>query len=327
MSPGRLPEEDVLLIAGDTLQVSQTKTYRDIFPLSGEGWRKIRLSFHHVVGAGGTVPNPLGAYRFIKGINLRTSRNENPISVPGMGLYYLNYLMNGVEPGYTTVVAGALTFHCNIDIPFTFPFISKKEDLSILSSRYTMIELELQTGTLADLQRTPAAATQAVTVDISLVRNKSGFKDTGQPIGMPYIKHLAPFQAVAKGYADIESADDLILFGFFAVANDLVTWGTVGNPFDGTPVDLMTDISFEDNLMSWVKTKKVDSFQEDRAHYSNSRTLAGVYPYLFAKEGSYKSGYPTGGRSEIKFKIGNGAYVAATTPQVDIVLFGTRELR
>lgn len=325
--PGRLPEEDVLLVAGDALSASQTKTYRDIFPLSGEGWRKLRLSFHHVVGAGGTVPNPLGAYRFIKGVNIRTSRNENPVSTPGMGLYLLNYLMNGIEPVYTTVVAGALTFHCNIDIPFTFPFIGRKEDLSIDSGRYTMIELELQTGTLADMQRTPAAATLASTVDISLVRNKSGFYEGGKPVAMPYIKHLTPFQAVTKGYVDIESAEDLILFGFIAMANDLVTWGTVGNPYDGTPVDLMTDISFEDNLMSWVKTKKVDSFQEDRAHYSNSRTLAGVYPYLFTKEGSYKGGYPTGGRSEIKLKIGNGAYVAATTPQVDVILIGSRTLR
>jgi len=324
---GRLPDESINLVAGDSINASQTKTYRDIFPLSGEGWRKLRLTFHNVIAAGGTVPNALGSYLFLKGINLRTSRNENPISVPGMGLYYLNYLMNGVEPVYTPVIAGAGTYDAVLDIPFVFPFLSRKEDLSIDSEAYSSIELEIQTGALADFQRTIGAATLATTLDITLFRNKSGLDPLGKPVALPYIKHMTPFQAVTKGYADIEVADDLILFGFFAVAHDLVTWGTVGNPFEGTPVDCLTDVSFYDNLIQWIQLNKVGVFQEERALYSNNRAFTGVYPWIFAREGTYKSGYPTGGRTEVKFKIGNGNVGTPTTPQVDLVLFGTREFR
>lgn len=325
--PGRLPNETINLFSGETFTQGQTKTFRDIFPLSGEGYRRLRLTFHNTLGATGTDPNDLGSYLFIKAINLRTSRNENPISISGMGLMYLNWLLNGVKPQYTPVVAstGAL-FKCVIDIPFTYPFIPRKEDFSLASGNYNMLELQVQTGLCSDFRRT-TACTVASTMDCHLSRNKSGKYEGGRPIGMQYIKELAPFQAVAKGYADIEMADDLILFGFIAVAHDLVSWGSVGNAFEGDPADCLTDISFEDNIMPWIKTAKVDTFQEERSMLSNERALTGVYPYLFAMEGSYKSGLPTGGHTEMKFKIGNGNVGTPTTPQVDLILFGTRELR
>jgi len=324
----RLPDESINLISGQAISPSGVVTLRDCFPLSGEGWRRLRLTLHNVIThVDGADPNVLGSYLFLKNISIRTSRNENPVNIPAMGLYYLNHLMNGVEPVYTDVAAVSATYDAVIDIPFVFPFLSRKEDLSIDSGRYNMIELELQFGSVTDLLRTPGTDSMVSTFDLNLIRNKSAFDDDGKPVAMPYIKHLAPFQAVTKGYADIESAQDLIIFGFFAVAHDLVTWGTVGNAFEGTPVDCLTDISFYDNLMQWIKTNKVGMFQEERSLYSNNRAFTGVYPWIFAKEGSYKSGYPTGNRSEIKFEIGNGNVGTPTTPQVDLVLFGTRELR
>jgi len=325
--PGRLPNETINLFSGEIFTQGQTKTFRDIFPLSGEGYRRLRLTFHNTLGATGTDPNDLGSFLFIKAINLRTSRNENPISISGMGLMYLNWLLNGVKPQYTPVVAstGAL-FKCTIDIPFTYPFIPRKEDFSLASGNYNNLELQIQTGLCSDFRRT-TDCTVATTMDCHLLRNKSGKYEGGRPIGMQYIKELAPFQAVTKGYADIEMANDLILFGFVAIAHDLVAWGSVGNAFEGDPADCLTDISFEDNIMPWIKTAKVDTFQEERAMLSNERAMTGVYPYLFAMEGSYKSGLPTGGHTEMKFKIGNGNVGTPTTPQVNLILFGTRELR
>jgi len=325
---GRLPDESVTLVSGESLNAGQTKTFRDIFPLSREGWRKLRLTFHNVIVVGtGATPNILGSHLFIKDINLKTSRMENPVSLPGMGLYYHNYLMNGVEPVYTVVAAADGTYDCVIDIPFIFPFLARKEDLSIDSGRYNMIELQIQTGAITDFLRAPGTATLATTVDITLFRNKGCFDPLGKPVALPYLKHMTPFQAVTKGYSDIEMAEDLILFGFFAVAHDLVTWGTVGNAFEGDPADCLDDVSFYDNLIHWIDGNKLGVFQEERAHFSGNRALTGVYPWVFSKEGTYKSGYPTGGKSEIKFKIGNGNVGTPTTPQVDLVLFGTRELR
>lgn len=324
----RLPDESINLISGQAISPSSVITLRDIFPLQGEGWRRLRITLHNTIVIGtGADPNVLGSYLFLKNINLRTNRNENPISIPAMGLYYLNFSLNGVEPVYTNVAAASATYDAVIDVPFVFPFISRKEDFSIDSGRYNMVELELQFGSISDLIRTPGTATMTSTLDLNLIRNKSCKDLNGKPVAMPYIKHLAPFQAVTKGYADIESAEDLILFGFIAVAHDLVTWGTVGNAFEGDPADCLTDISFYDNLIQWIKTNKVGMFQEERSLYSNNRAFTGVYPWIFSKEGSYKSGLPTGNRSEIKFLIGNGNVGAPTTPQVDLILFGTRELR
>jgi len=325
---GRAPDESITLISGASLDQSGFITLRDIFPLTGEGYRRLRLSLHNAIVVGtGADPNVLGSFLNIKNINLKTNRQENPISVPGMGLYYLNSLMHGVEPTYVNVAAASATYHAVIDIPFVYPFLSRKEDLSLDSGRYNSIELQLQTGAITDFLRTPGTATLATTYDLTLFRNKSCLDELGKPVAMTYIKHMTPFAAVDKGYADIERADDLIIFGFIAIAHDLVTWGTVGNAFEGTPADCLTDISWYDNLVHWIAENKVQVFQEERAHYSNNRAFTGVYPWVFSREGSYKSGYPTGGKTEVKFKIGTGNVGAPTTPQVDLILFGSRELR
>jgi len=195
----RLPIEQLALISGDSIAQNSVKTYSGLFPLSGEGWHKLRLVFHNVVTAGGTVPNALGSFLAVKNLTFRTSKNETIVACPGMSLYHLNFLLNGVEPHYTTVIAGAGTFDAVIDIPFTLPLLARKEDLVLDSGRYSMVELELQFGGLVDLQRTVGAAAMTTTLDITLFRGKSTFEKTGKPLALPYIKHLAPFQAITKG--------------------------------------------------------------------------------------------------------------------------------
>jgi len=323
---GRLPTEFVSIINGDVLQNNAIRTYSDILPLGREGWHKLRLTFCHTLGAGGTVPNVLGSYRFIKNIVLRTNRNENIINMPGMALYYLNWIFNGVEPTYTNVIAGAGAFEATIDIPFIFPFLSRSEDLIIDTGRYRSMELEIHTGTGADFQRT-APPTVATEIDISVMRSKSAFSSAGKPHFLPFLKHVAPFQAVTRGYHDVEVADDLALFGFLAVANDLVTWGAIGNAYDGTPIDCLDLISFQDNVQAWVRNLVREVFVEERAHYSNNRAFTGVYPYFLTREGSYRNAYWTGEKSELRFVIGNGNVGTPTTPQVDLILIGMRDMR
>lgn len=324
----RLPTENVALISGDTVTPSSVRSYSTIFPLGGEGWHKIRLIFHHVVVIGtGADPNPLGGFLFLKNITLRTSKNEVIFSAPGMSFYHFSYLTNGVEPHYTAIAAGSATYDVVIDLPFVLPMLARKEDLMLDSGRYSMVELELQYGALTDLMRAPGTMTDAITVDIALTRSKGCFTATGKPVALPYIKHLTPFQAITKGYVDLESANDLCIFGLFAVTNDLVTWGCVGSAYEGTPVDLMDDISFQDNVLTYLRHLKLGVFQEERAQYSNNRAYSGMYPWIFTREGSIYNAYWTGAKSELKFIIGNGAFVAATTPQVDLVIFGMRQMR
>lgn len=329
----RLPDECINLVtADDHIAVGGTHTYRDIFPLSGEGWRKLRLTYNLTVTEAGTFYVP--PYHFIRNITLRTSKGETICQTPAMGLYYLNYLMNGVEPHWVLPVTTA-AFQFVIDIPFVFPFLSRKDDLAIDSGRYTMIELEIQYGALTDFGATASALTAAA-LDITLFRNKSCFKPDGKPVSTPWIKHVPAWDVDTRQYADIESARDLQLFGFIAVNNDGWT-ESCGVPYSPlcTPADNLDLISFKDNLNNWLSNVPTEVFAEERANYAGQASvietaagtattkLTGVYPWLFAREGTYKQALPTGNRTMIRFEAGT----VTADDMVDLLLIGHRELR
>lgn len=328
----RLPDECINLITGDTnIAVGGTHTYRDIFPLSGEGWRKLRLTYEFKVTEAGAFYTP--PFHFIRNITLRTSKGETICQTPAMGLYYLNYLMNGVEPHWLLPVT-ATAFQIVIDIPFVFPFLARKDDLAIDSGRYTMIELEIQYGALTDFGGTASALTSAE-LDITLYRNKSCFKEDGKPIATPWIKHLPAWDVDTRLYADIESARDMELFGFIAVCNQ--DWTTTGGvPYSplGTPADDLDAVSFKDNLNNWLLNVPTEVFVEERANLGGQgqpdepatgvvAKLDGVYPWLFAREGTYKQALPTGNRTMIRFEFTG----FTADDQVDLLLIGHRELR
>jgi len=294
-----------------------------------EGYYILRLSIHNTVVVGtGAVPRAQGGYGIVKNISFRTSKMEEPINCPAMALLYFNHLFNGIEPCYDAIAAADAKYTSIIDIPFALPFLSRKEDTILDSARYSHLECQLALGTVADLFGTPGTATNTTTVDISLLRSKTcGDKDGfGKPFFLPYIKTLPPFQAGTKKYCDIESSDDLILFGFFAVAHDLATWGTVGSSFTGVPTDCLDEITFRNQVMPFVQRQKLGWFREERSQFSNNRTFAGVYPHVFTREGSFKNAFYTGGQSEIKFEIAT-VLGTPTTPQVDLTIFGARTLR
>jgi len=327
--PGRLPSETINVISADPIAQGQFKTYREQFPMGKEGYYLLRLTFHNTVVVGtGADPVPKGGYNIIKNISFRTSKMEEPIACPGMGLYLFNNLFNGIEPSYDDIAAADAVYDTVIDLPFALPFLARKEDTIIDTSRYSHLELQIALGTIADLFDTPGTATNLTTLDISLLRSKSCMDPSGKgkPYFLPYIKHLPPFQALTKGYADIESSEDLILFGFFAMAHDLVTRGTVGSAFTGDPADILDDITWRNQIMPFVQRQKLGWFKEERAELSNNRAFTGLYPHIFTREGSFQNAFYTGGQSEIKFEIGT-VLGAPTTPQVDLVIFGARTLR
>lgn len=338
----RLPDECINLVRGENFAPGQVQTFRNIFPLSGEGWRKLRLSYTYTLGVS-AAPIPLGGFHFVRNITLRTSKGETICQSPGMGLYYLNFLMNGVEPFYTHNVA-TNHFEWVIDIPFVFPFLARKDDLTIDSGAYTMVELEIQYGVLNDFDATPATTPSADSLDITLYRNKACFEPDGKPVATPYIKHLPIWDTDVRQFADIESARDLRLFGFIAVCNHTFTLGA-GVPYAATaaPADNLDDVSFTDNLNRWVSHVPVEVFQEERAQLSGVITedmglsqaappaaqvtdtrMIGVYPHLFCKEGTYKQALPTGNRTMLRFETG---VPLAVDQQIDLLLIGQRELR
>jgi len=90
-----------------------------------------------------------GAYRFIKGITLRTNRGEVMYNnVSGMALYRLNQLLYHKAPYHQEHLAAGGTFTSVIDIPLVYPFLNRPEDTIFASGRYGSVELQITTGRL-----------------------------------------------------------------------------------------------------------------------------------------------------------------------------------
>jgi len=339
----RLPVEAVNLFQGDAVGNNATVTYRDIFPLGGEGWRKLRLTIHaSVTHVDGANPTPHGLFNLIRGIRLHTSKNEDLIITPGLGLFYLNWLLNRVEPRHDAVPTSSIVAHAILDLPLSMNLLGRKEDLCLDSNRYSHIELEIQTGNPEHLYGagSEGSNTVAITFDMDLIRGKSTFAQSGKPLAVPYIKHLPPW-ALTRGYMDIESAKDLTLFGFQALVQDMGAQTcydpAIGRPYSGLPIDAMEDVTFRDNLISWLRNLDPGFFREERAHYAGLNLiddiagagnygLSGQYPWIFARDGSIYNAYYTGDRSEIRLE-NNPVALSGTTPQIDMVIFGMRTMR
>lgn len=324
----RFPCEVKTLAKGITLPNSGTYTFRDIFPLGGELWDRIRIVLKASITIGsGTTPKVLGAYGFIKNILLRTSRNEVLCNAPGVALYWLNHWLNYAAPQHTEIAAATAVYPAVLDIPFSFPFLKRREDTMVLTDRYNSLEMQLSTGAIGDFLGSVGTATVSVTADVIAIRDKAGNEKDGfgEPIALPYINVL-PQQAVAtKDNYDFESSMDLALFGFYQYVCT-----SPAAPFVGTAADNLDDIDFKDNVMTYLDRATVQHFQNERvkefgynAYHANS-PYTGIYPHIFVKDGSVKSAYPTGGKSEIKLK--NNTVITGTN-YTDLLVFGMRSKR
>lgn len=325
----RRPSENACLVSAEPIAAGQTKPFRDIFPITGEGYDLLRLIFHHAIVAGtAATPRTEGALLAIKNISFKTSRGEEPIDTPAMGLHLFNKLFTQVEPVYDAILAADGTYDAIVDLLFAQPFLARGEDTILDSSRYSHFELKITMGGLADMFATPGTATLATTVDIALMKSKTCMDPSGlgKPKWLPYFKHLPRFDVQTKKYVDIESATDLILFGFFAVAHDLASWGSTTEAFTGARADCLDNITWRIPQISFVDTQKVGWFKQERAHMAQDRAFTGVYPHIFTREGSYNNAFYTGGQSLIRFEVGS-ILGTPTTPQADLCIFGGRTLR
>lgn len=327
----RFSEETKLLIKGETLNLSSVKSWRDIFPMKGEAWERIRLVFSHDI-AGTTYANPvaLGGYQFLKNLTLKTSRNEIPYSNPGMGQYYLNLFLRGSKPSHDVIAAADATYIAVVDIPFSFDFLYYQDDLLLQTKNYSHVELELALGGLADMFGTVGDATLTSKLDMVLVRSKNPFikeqeEKAAKTRALIHVRKLAPFNPTTQPYILLESADDLALFGFLLVAHEDATPGV---SYSGTPADIIGRLTFKDNVMPFIEGATLGYFREERQKKmgNSGATLTGIYPYLFAQDGSLYSAYGAADKSEIRIDI-DEIIGSPSNPQVDVLLFGMRTLR
>jgi len=330
------PIERKQIFTGEPLVAGAVRTFTNIFPLDGCGWYKMRLTFHAALAAI-VAPYADGMYRWIKGIKLSTSRGETLVNnVSGMALYRLNCYLNHSAPYHTPLLAaGVAEVTANLDIPFEFPFLSRKEDTILATGRYSNLELQITTGTLADLSVAGAVGFTVPTVCCEIISTMSALKSAdGMPLGLPFIETYPTVHVDVRPFWDITSAEDLALFGFFIYNHDAIA---AGRPFCcvAAGLDHLYDITFRDNLRSWLSLLTTFSFQQERQlmlpynHYAavaatEIPTLeAGMYPHLFVKNGSYKEAYATGGKNIIRLEFAD----LTATDEADLCVFGVRALR
>ena len=354
----KFPMEEKTLLIAEPLPNGSTRTWSNIFPVgkgAGETWERIRLMIHVALGVGvQTFPVEGGVYNFIRNVRLETSDGETIVDCPGTALYILNRWMEHHTPWHTPVVAAAAQYDAILDIPLGFSFLRKPEDGYLDSGAYSALRLTITTGGYAagavpgDLGVSNAAGTQVATFDLSVIRTKAGFFNNAsvKPLFVPYIKYIGsrvPSNGVQ--YFDIESANDLALFGF------MVAHGSVArHPFDhvtaasglSAETDGITDITFGDNIIPNILDRKmIDSFRNERHRDMNAVfpladagsytlgniptiSLTGKYFHLFVKDGSVYGAYPTGNKSQIKLSWNGGA---GGTAQADGLVFGFRTRR
>lgn len=333
----RLPQEAIRLFAGQVIPQGGTYPIRTEFPVGGEIYNTIRLIFHNsITHVDATNPVVRGGYNIVRNLLFRSSRNEEFIVCPGMGMHRLNWMLNGVEPIYDNIAAVTAVYDTIIDLPFSYRMLARKEDLAVHTARYSHLELDITLGTVADLFTTAGTNTNVTTLDIILMRNKSGMYASGEPLAAPYIKHY-PQYSIIRGYLDVEAANDLTMLGFLAFVQDMDATACYvpvhGVPYSGVPVDSVNWFTFRDNLGYYVDHKMMDSFREERAQYgtvdhADIAEAVGLYPYFFAREGSVYNGYWTGEKSEIRLENDPTSLGAEVLdPDIDTLFFGLRTLR
>lgn len=340
----RRPRETIGVVTGHPIPQNSRATFQTQLPLGGEGIYKLRVVLH-VTATHTTATNPivLGAFKLLHQVLVYTSKNEVFCNCPGLGLYYLNWILNRKQPffdinGGTT----ATEYVAILDIPFSHPILGRQEDLILDTGRYNSFTVELDVGGPADFfgAGSEGDAVLAITCDISMVRSKSAFEASGRPISHPFIKTLPPY-ALTRGYTDVESAKDLTLLGWFAFVQDMGASSCfdpiIGVPFSGVPGDHMQNISFGDNVIQLVQNIQMEFFKEERGFFAGidhadevagiGDDLEGCYPYIFTQEGTIRAGYWTGAKSEIRLTHNAVALGTPTTPQIDVVILGFRDLR
>jgi len=350
----KFPYEEKTLLVGEPLVHGQTKMWSSVLPAgrgAGETWERLRIILHCTTGtAVYTFPVAEGLYNYITNIRLETSDGETIVDAPGSALYWMNRINDRISPYHTPFAAANATYDAVLDVPLGFRFLRKPEDGFLDSGAYSALRLYITTGAVVPAASSPmgipgATSTTVCTFDLSVIRTKAGMYNNVavKPLFVPYIKYVGNrVPSNANQYFDIESANDLAIFGF------VLGHGSVARaPFDfvvaatglTAQTDAITSVSFGDNIIpALIDQKRLESFQHERRILMldnwpisipvvpniPTAPLIGIYPHIFVKDGSIYGAYPTGNKSQIRLTYTGGG---ATTNEAALMIFGFRTKR
>lgn len=339
------PTERITIAQAVPLTNSAVNRFSNIFPLDGTGWTKLLLTFHAAVDwTNATLIDDHAVMRWIKGINLRTSRGEVIVdNVPGKAMWFFDSYHAGTTPSQERVLGADGTYEATLEIPFCLDFLNRPEDTIFNSGRYSNLQLDITTGDVLDFLNDNVGETVAVTMDIEVERTLSALSPDGksQPYALPYFKTYGPFVNSAQNFFDLESSLDLGLFGF---ALFIAATGAA-NPFDGAAtqgagVDRLTSLTMRDSVRTWVDNAlpwalkhelhaKIPFDATNIYLATPAITEQITYPFLgwyahsFVQFGSINEHYPTGKKSLIRVTWTDGT----NTDIGNLLVWGMRALR
>jgi hypothetical protein len=333
------PTERRIVAQALPLTLSSINRFSNIFPLDGTGWTKLILAFHASWTTAMTAPTLGGVYQFIKGIKLTTSRGEVIVdNVPGQAMQITNAIFDHKPPYYNSgLLSASLIADAVLEIPFTMAFLNRPEDTIFDSGRYSNLQLDITTGTLADIGATSTAL--VCTMDIHVENTLSALSPDGKskPYAHAYYRSYGPLLNSAQNFYDLESSLDLGLFGFFVKVG---ATGTMACQFEGPGLDDLTSVTFRDSVRRWVDGCLDHTMRNERNQFiyfdSNNvykvtpatptATLypfIGVYPHSFVQFGSINEHYATGKKSLIRVECPT----TTATSRTSLMTWGMRALR
>lgn len=340
----RKPYEVYPVALGQT--VSGTVSWNKEIPVqAGYLWTKIRMILHLAVTIGsGDYGYELGGYYFANMIDLMCDGRQ-VVHAPGAAFYWLNGLANRSVPYHLGINKGTGTYDVIIDIPFKYPAIfNRAEDFLLDDRSYSNVILQAQFGTIADLMNTVTGASVVATADVLIERAPLADFPAGKPTLEPMIRAYPQLSTSAGNYWDLESNKNLQMTGFFILSGGsnaaaFKQQGGANGAWGGS--DAWDKVILDDSVKNYVlNTVPVSFFQEERNLYIpyqnlfgsagltdiQSPSLVGFQPYIFPRDGSVFSTYPTAGPDGNKARLRLSSGNITASKYSDLLVFGGRKI-
>lgn len=310
-------------------------TFTKELPL-GEGWYMMNLLFRFslTVGTAATT-NTESLLRYIKNIQLRTSRGETIVDLPGVALFEIAKHKAGTAPmAYTdaapaTQVSGytmpATTAVYNVEIPIYFADLkwspeSFNTDTVLDTARYSSVTLDVTVGAFTDLFDSPGTMTMINTLDVEIVRSKGPLPAEARPIAHIQYQYRQPVDAFTTTLVDLERSTDLWLRRLYVhtvTGGAAVPFGSV----DAVRSDVVLDTtSLQDQAGYIVKQRRYNQVRvENKRTYSLETPSVGFNVLDFIQDRSNNSALYTGNKSILQYTytpisgLASGSYVTVAT--------------
>lgn len=333
----RFPVERQTILKDYQLQTGSLQTFSDVFPIDGSALLKLRLILKcSLTASGASGPIKEGLYKFLKSIYLKTSREVIVPGVPGLGMYIYNLMKDGVQ-AHDEIAATTGTYYATLDIPFVDNDLKFPEDSMIDTSRINRIELQILTGTIADLLGTVGTSTASFYLTLEVFKTRASVVANvkpekvpgrlgiaGKPVVYPFFQYLGYVDPSSIKKFDLDSKVGIAYSGFILYNSTSRT-----EPFYGVGADNIDEISFTDGTNDYLRRVSVGSFKAERrkrvyTEYSGF-PLTGIYFHSFISDGSVKGLFPAGGVGRnIRIEIGS---VITGTNGTDCLVFGFADLQ